>query len=87
MGNHIFLNSDDSQYFYTTELNSLDKYSQELRKTLPYSRYGTMVVSKMVTLLISKEKKKQKNVQEGITRTSSLTLLKSRRKDRKRQKE
>ena len=57
----IFLNSDDSQYFYTIgALTPLDKYSQELRKTLPYSKYGTTVVSKMVTLIISQRKKKRK---------------------------
>ena len=56
----IFLNSDNSQYFYTIgALTPLDKYSQELRKTCSYSKYGTMEVSKMVTLLISKKKKKE----------------------------
>ena len=55
-----FLNSDNSQYFYTIgALTPLDKYSQELRKTCSYSKYGTMEVSKMVTLLISKKKKKK----------------------------
>ena len=59
----IFLNSDDSQYFYTIgALTPLDKYSQELRKTLPYSKYGTTVVSKMVTLIISQTKKKKKKM-------------------------
>ena len=78
----IFLNSDDSQYFYTIgALTPLDKYSQELRKTLPYSKYGTTVVSKMVTLIISQRKKKKKeHVQVSITRTSSFfTLLKSKK--------
>ena len=77
----IFLNSDDSQYFYTIgALTPLDKYSQELRKTLPYSKYGTTVVSKMVTLIISQRKKKKENVQVSITRTSSFfTLLKSKK--------
>lgn len=77
----IFLNSDDSQYFYTIgALTPLDKYSQELRKTFPYSKYGTTVVSKMVTLIISQRKKKKENVQVSITRTSSfLTLLKSKK--------
>lgn len=76
----IFLNSDDSQYFYTIgALTPLDKYNQELRKTFPYSKYGTTVVSKMVTLIISQRKKKE-NVQVSITRTSSfLTLLKSKK--------
>lgn len=55
----LFLNSYDSQYFYTIgALIPLDKYSQKHRKTLPYSKYGMLDVSKIMVLLPGLKKNK-----------------------------